>query len=260
MTQSARTDEAAAALMAEHAAGERFHAIAAEFGIGDLDQAYTAQRDFVRRQMDARHVEPVGYKIGLTSARMQEMCSTDQPIAGVILADRVHKSGVCRPLGGYGHAGLEFEIAVRMGADLTSDDPATVAAAVEAVAPAIEIIDDRNCDYAAFDLLTAVADNSWNAGVVLGPFSSPWPDLAAATGVVSADGEEIDRGAGRDILGHPFNSVAWLADHLARQGERLRAGDLVMTGSMVTTKFPTAACRYLFEVEGLGEVGLELAG
>jgi len=72
------------------------------------------------------------------------------------------------------------------------------------------------------------------------------------------DGEIIDRGFGRDVLGHPFHSVAWLATHLAEMGTALRAGDIVMTGNLVTTKFPDRSAAYRFDLAGLGAVELSI--
>jgi 2-keto-4-pentenoate hydratase len=93
---------------------------------------------------------------------------------------------------------------------------------------------------------------------VLGDFTPSFPDLAAIEAVVSVDSEIIDRGFGRDVLGHPFHSVAWLATHLATQGSRLRKGDIVMTGSVVTTKFPERSTRYHYELTGCGAVELSV--
>jgi 2-oxo-3-hexenedioate decarboxylase/2-keto-4-pentenoate hydratase len=162
----------------------------------------------------------------------------------------------------YGRMGVEFEIAVRLKRDLAPKGVpslAEVAAAVDAVCPAVEIIDDRRADYRALDALSLIADNSWNAGVVLGEFVHAWPDLAAVEGVVSVDGTPLDRGSGGDVLGHPFQPVAWLASHLAAQGGGLRAGDVVMTGSIVTTKFPDRPASYRFDVQGLGSVVLTVS-
>jgi 2-oxo-3-hexenedioate decarboxylase/2-keto-4-pentenoate hydratase len=53
--------------------------------------------------------------------------------------------------------------------------------------------------------------------------------------------------------------VAWLAGHLAAQGGGLRAGDVVMTGSIVTTKFPARPTSYRFDLEGLGSVAATVA-
>jgi 2-keto-4-pentenoate hydratase len=106
------------------------------------------------------------------------------------------------------------------------------------------------------DVLSLIADNSWNAGMVMGEFRTTWPDLAAIEGIVFQDGSAIDRGHGRDVLSHPFYSVAWLAAHLDQTGEVLSAGDIVMTGNLVTTKFPISSSAYRFEVQGLGNVEL----
>lgn len=256
------TIKAAEALMQEHRSGVKFRPLGAAFAIADVDQAYAVQREHVRLQMQARGCAAAGYKIGLTTKRMQEMCGIDSPIAGVVLKDRVHASGARVRAAAYGKIGLEFEIAVRLSRDLRPDgralSVADVAAAVDAVCPAIEIIDDRHADYRGLEVLSVIADNSWNAGIVLGAFAPAWPDLAAIEGVVSLDGKPIDRGTGRDVLGHPFHAVAWLAGHLAKAGAGLRAGDIVMTGNTVTTKFPDRPSAYRFELIGLGAVDLAI--
>jgi 2-keto-4-pentenoate hydratase len=249
-------------LMNEHQSGARYHPFAAAFGIANVDDAYAVQREYVRLQMQSRGTGVAGYKIGLTSKRMQEMCGIDSPNSGVILQDRVHGSGATLSAAAYGRIGLEFEIAVRIGRDLLLDGhpftPEDVAAAVDAVCPAIEVIDDRNADYGTLEALSLIADNSWNAGIVLGEFARPWPDPASTQGIVFVDGAAIDRGSGRDVLGHPFHAVAWLAGHLADSGTGLRAGDVIMTGSVVTTKYPDRPAAYRFEAVGLGGVELTL--
>jgi len=131
---------------------------------------------------------------------------------------------------------------------------AAVLAAVAAVAAAVEVVDDRAADYQQLDMRSLVADNSWNAGVILGAWHEQWPDLALLAGIVERNGEELDRGHGRDVLGHPFHALTWLANHLAESGEGLRAGDVVATGSIVPTRFPTGPEQYRYSVETLGEV------
>jgi 2-keto-4-pentenoate hydratase len=254
--------KAAEMLIGEHQSGARFRPFASTLAITGVDGAYAVQREYVRFQMQHRGTGVAGYKIGLTSKRMQEMCKIDSPIAGVVLADRVHGSGAALDPSAYGRVGVEFEIAVRIGRDLLPDErPLTledVTAAADAVCPAMEIIDDRNADYGALEVLSLIADNAWNAGIVLGAFVRPWPDLASIEGVVFLDGKVIDRGSGCDVLGHPFHAVAWLAGHLAGAGTRLRAGDIVMTGSVATTKFPDGPVAYRFDALGLGAVEVTL--
>jgi 2-keto-4-pentenoate hydratase len=258
----ADTGKAAGMLMREHAGGATFHPFAADLGIATLEDAYAVQREYVRLLTQSRGTKAGGYKIGLTTPRMQGMCGIDSPVAGVILQDRVHASGAIIDASAYGRVGLEFEIAVRLSQDLVpgahAPTIADVAAAVDGVCPAIEIIDDRGADYRKLDAFSLIADNAWNGGIVLGDFTPSFPDLAAIEAVVSVDGEIIDRGFGRDVLGHPFHSVGWLAVHLAAQGSRLREGDIVMTGSVVTTKFPDRSTRYHYELTGCGVVELSV--
>jgi 2-keto-4-pentenoate hydratase len=206
----------------------------------------------------AAHGEPAGYKIGLTSKPMQAFCGIDHPIAGVVLASRVHRSGARIRRADFGRLGLEFEIAVRIRADVPASTTPLAAAAIAphigGVGAAIELVDDRGADYTNLDVRSLVADNSWNGGIVVSEFAASWPDLEAVLGKATRDGAPIGEGHGRDILGHPFNSVAWLAAHLAARGEMLKAGQVVMTGSVMKTVFPTEPASYSFAFDGLGAV------
>ena len=249
-------------LMQEHVSRHRFEPFAARHGIDTLARAYQVQREYVARQAAVRRVGRAGYKIGLTSPAMQAMCGIDTPVAGVVLADRVHVSGVRLSLADPVRFGIECEIAVRLERDLPSVGRAFTLAdvqdAVGAVAPAFEIVDDRHCDYRTLDVGSLVADNAWNAGIVLGEFRTDWPELADVVGRVFVDDAVLDQGRGRDVLSHPLLPVVWLANHLAGAGSGLLAGEVVMTGSLVTTKFPVGPGAYRFEVSGLGAVEVTL--
>lgn len=251
-----RAEEAAAALVRDHAEKRKIVPFARQYGATDLEGAYAIQAAYLKR-LDATHGRRVGYKIGLTSKRMQEMCGVDHPNSGVVFESRLHASGATLSLSKLLHLGIEFECCARLGTSLaprgkpyTMDE---VAAAVEAVCPAFEVIDDRNSDY-PLDLLSLVADNSWNEGNVLGEFRASWPDLATARSILECDGKVIDRGVGRDVLSHPFEPLRWLANHLNARGETLKKGEIVLTGSWVTTRFPKAGERYRHTIEGVGSV------
>ena len=248
---------AAETLLAAHKANLQFKTLGPPDRPATISDAYDIQQRFVTLLRD-QHGDAVGYKVGLTSAAMQTFCGIDHPIAGVVLARRVVQSGATVRRADYGRLGLEFEIAVR----LKSDVPVTgMPFTAEAIAPhiggvgaAIEIVDDRSADYASLDVLSLVADNSWNAGIVLSEFAATWPDLADVPGRATRDRVAIGEGHGRDILGHPFNSVAWLATQLASRGVGLKAGEVVMTGAVMKTVFPDGDAGYRFELEGIGLV------
>ena len=94
---------------------------------------------------------------------------------------------------------------------------------------------------------------------MVGHWQSAPPDLQSRRGRVSCNGERIDEGRVGDALEHPFASVHWLAVELARRGHVLRAGQVVMTGSIVRTRFATAGQRWTYEVDGLGSVQASFA-
>jgi 2-keto-4-pentenoate hydratase len=126
--------------------------------------------------------------------------------------------------------------------------------------PALELADDRNADYSTLpgNALMMIADNAWNEGAVLGKPVRQWRDidLAALQGVATINAANVGAGHGRDVMGHPLDALAWLANHLAARGLGLWRGDVVITGSLVTSKFPKAGDRVLFEAGALGAVEL----
>ena len=257
---SVDVEKAAAMLVRDHAQKRRIVPFARDYGATDLAGAYAIQAAFVKR-LEATLGRRVGYKIGLTSRRMQEMCGVNHPNSGVVFEKRLHNSGVVLALSRLGRLGIEFECCARMGTSLAPRaQPYTleeVSAAVEAVCPAFEVIDDRNSDY-PLDLLSLVADNSWNEGNVLGEFKSTWSDLGTAKSVLECNGKVIDEGKGSDVLGHPFEPLRWLANNLNELGQTLKAGEIVLTGSWVTTRFPKAGERYRYTIEGIGAVELSI--
>src|SRR5438874_12407205 len=108
---------AAQSLLAEHRAKARFQSLGPPDAPATISDGYDIQEKYVALLRD-RHGEPAGYKVGLTSAAMQAFCGIDHPIAGVVLASRVHPSGVAVARPDFGRLGLEFEIAVRIGSDV----------------------------------------------------------------------------------------------------------------------------------------------
>jgi 2-keto-4-pentenoate hydratase len=204
----------------------------------------------------------VGYKIGCTSAVMQRYLDIPHPCAGGVFAKGVHDSGARLNASDYVRVGVECEIAVRLARDLpASAAPFTaekVASAIGAYHPAIEIVDDRYVKWETMGAPTLVADDFFAAGCVLGEAvaRSKAPDLLHVTGRAVINGVEAGRGTGADVLGHPHNALAWLANHLAAEGRGLHAGQIVLTGSLVKTVWLGAGDHVVMELEGLGSVAV----
>jgi 2-keto-4-pentenoate hydratase len=208
----------------------------------------------------------VGHKIGCTSAVMQQYLRIPHPCSGGVFANGVQQSGVVLRHADFVRVGVECEIAVRLGRDLDPADAPftadTVWQAIEAYLPAVEIVDDRYADWRGIGAPTLVADDFFAAGCVLGqPVSrSSAPDLLMLVGRAAINGVEVGQGTGADVLGHPHNALAWLANHLAFGGNSLRAGAFVLTGSLVQTVWLAADDKVVMDLSRLGTVTADFRG
>ena len=263
------TDEtvrsAARYLLDAHHARERFGPIPGSVAPRSVSDAYAVQDAFV--SLKTRQAGPAaGYKLALTSPQMRHMVGHDDSIAGVLLRAGLQRTPAKVRASDYTRLLVEFEIGLELGADLPAAQAPYarhgVASAVSAVMPALELADDRHADYTclAQNFLHLIADNAWNEGAVLGPPNRDWQrlDLADLRGIATINGIQVGEGRGGDALGHPLEALAWLANHLARRSRSLRQGDVVITGSLVTSKFPRAGDRVQFSIEHLGRVDLAI--
>src|SRR5712664_1459272 len=218
-------------------------------------------QDAVHKLLAADLGALVGYKIGCTSPVMQQYLDIPHPCGGGVFAKGVFDSGASLSTKDFVRVGVECEIAVRLGRDLAlTEEPFTaewVAESIEAYLPAIEIVDDRYVDWQTLGAPTLVADDFFAAGCVLGnPVArSAAPDLLSVIGRALINGHEVGQGSGADVLGHPHHALAWLANHLASDGNALRAGEFVLTGSLVKTVWLSAGDSVVMELSGLGMVG-----
>ena len=237
----------------------RLHSLPADIAPRNEAEGYRVQRavhDLLLPSAGAM----VGYKIGCTSAVMQQYLNIPHPCGGGVFARGVHDSGASLQLRDYVRVGVECEIAMRLGRDLLpAQAPFTaeaVAQAIEAYHPAIEIVDEPYADWSSLGAATLVADDFFAAGCVLGkPMArSAAPDLLGVVGRAIVNGAEAGRGTGADVLGHPHNPLAWLANHLAEEGRGLRAGQIVLTGSLVKTVWLEANATVTMDLSGLGAV------
>ena len=203
-----------------------------------------------------------GHKIGCTSRVMQEYLKIDEPCSGAMHAANIVEAFSERPHAIFHTPGVECEIAVRLGRDLPPSgapfDRAAVADAVEACMPSIEIVDDRWSDFQGVSTPSMIADDFFNWGSAIGAPVANWRnlDMEAMEGVMFVNGEEVGRGHGRDVLGHPFEVLTWLANSLASRGRGLRAGEVVTTGSLVKTAWCEPGDEVRIAIEGLGETGI----
>ena len=257
-------DATARACFEMHRLRARYRPLDAALRAAPLDDAYRVQDALHRLMAEAGRGEVAGWKIALTSKAMQQMTGVDQPAAGAIFSTAVLASPARVDLAAYHHLGVEFEVAVRLGDDLPSSGGpwtrAWVADRVAACLPAFELVEDGGADYKTLDAFTLVAQNTWNGGVVLGAPVTTWRgvDLERAVTRAWLNDEAAGQGKTGDALGHPFEAVAWLANLLNGRGGMLGRDMIVMTGSSITTKFPSPGDRVRFAIDDLGDATLEV--
>ena len=250
----------AAALIAENRLRRtQFAALPAPLVPRDEAAGYRIQ-DLVHTTLHASYGALSGHKIGCTTKVMQEFLKIDQPCAGRVFAAHVHHGAALVRRDDYVRPGVECEIAVVLGTDLPATGApysrSSVAAAVGGVMAAIEIVDDRYADFRSLGAPTLIADDFFNAGSVLSAPVRDWRglDLAAIAGGMTINGRDVGRGRGAQIMGHPLEALAWLANLRARERHPLRAGEFVSLGSIVETKWIDAGDRVAVEIDGLGRV------
>ena len=184
-----------------------------------------------------------GYKIGCTTAVQQAHVGIPRPCGGGMLAAQVFEGGARLHHAEYRRPGIECEIGLRMAADAPADgapyDRESIAPFVGEAMAAAEIVDDRYRDYHSWPAAPLIADDFFNAGCVLGEaVAADAVDLAAMRGTTTVNGVQAGSGTGAAVMGHPYAALAWLANVLAETGQALRAGHVVLTGSLVQTQWP----------------------
>jgi 2-keto-4-pentenoate hydratase len=222
-----------------------------------IDEAYAAQEVYYRL------AEPLygavgGAKVATTTKVMQQLMGIAHPCGGAIFARTIHTSPANLRTTDFVNLRIESEIALELGADLpASSAPWTregVAPAVAGAMPAFELIEDRNADYIHTDVRSLIVENCWNGGVVIGKAKVvPVAVLVGIAGRLTVGGKMAGEGRAED----PCATLAWLANHLAKRGRDLKAGMVVITGSLIPTVSIASGERAVFTVDGLGETVMD---
>jgi 2-oxo-3-hexenedioate decarboxylase len=220
------------------------------------DEGYDVQAASFARRL-ARGERQVGVKMGFTSrAKMVQMGVSDM-IWGRLSDAMLVEDGGEIDLADYVHPRVEPEIAFLLGASLHGPITAVEAlAAVEAVAPAMEIIDSRYRKF-KFSLADVVADNCSSSGFVVGAWQNPDADLSNLGMVMEFNGRPVQIGSSGAILGHPVRALAAAA---RLSTEPLEAGWIVMAGGATAAEAIRPAIHVRNMVQELGAVAFSVAG
>jgi len=224
----------------------------AELVPADAAAAYAVQ-DLVARELG----RIVGWKVGAAGPEAEPNCA---PLFADLVAASPARFAAARfPLGG-----IEGELAFRFGRDLPARaEPYgadEVWQAVDTLHPAIELVDSRFADFRAQDKQALLADNQSNGAFCHGAGIKDWRrvDFLAQPARVVIDDQEVARAVGGNAAGHPKRLLAWLANHCARRGYGLAAGDIVTTGTHTGLVFAEPGAAASVRFAGIGEASLTL--
>jgi 2-keto-4-pentenoate hydratase len=225
-----------------------------------LEQAYALQEQLAQALI-GRGERVVGYKVGFTTAALQERHGVTEPVLGFLLASGVFGSGDAVPLSRFVAIGVEVEIAFLLRSELAGPGvtPASALLAVEGAMPSFELIDFRLGGTPRG--VDVVADGVYANAIVLGRPLTPVGglDLALEGVVFEQDGQIVATQTAAEVLGNPLVSLAWAANALGRMGRGLRAGDIVLTGSISRVLRPAAGQSVRASFTRLGSVGCRFA-
>ena len=236
---------------------------------GDVEAAYAVQSAWVANQV-AAGARVVGRKIGLSNPVVQAQFGVGQPDFGVLLDTMACAARAPVDIARTLQPKIEAEIAFVLAEDLDGDviGRAEVAAATAYVVAALEIVDSRIAGW-DISIVDTVADNASSGLFVLGDRKQGLGRLDLADcamtmrkggeggmqgGAGGQDGDVVSTGRGAAVLGHPLASVAWLAATVRDLGRPLRAGEVILSGSLGPMVPVAPGDVFLADISGLGQV------
>lgn len=223
-----------------------------------VQDAYEVQRLSVLRRIE-RGERRLGIKMGLTSKAKMAQVGVKEMTWGRLTDEMLIEEGGHAERSRFIHPRAEAEIAFLIGKPLAGKVTLPEAfAAIDGVAAAIEIIDSRYKDF-KFSLTDVIADNSSSSAFAVGHWNPSGTDVANLGMTLEFDGRPISIGSSAAILGHPMRSVVAAAALLARYGDSLQPGDVLLSGAATAAEPLKPGTRVRVRVEKLGACGFYIS-
>ena len=221
------------------------------------NDAYAVQYELIERLKGQGEVVR-GHKVALTTRAARAHLGVDEPCFGHILDSRVYANGAEVPLAELADPHCEAEIAFMLGEDLKGPGvtPAQVMAATRAVLPAIELV-DLKVQGDGIRAADVIAHQALHGGVIIGSrlIDLATVDLQYEGVTVEYNGHLGGSGTGSEVMGNPINPIAWLANKMAEFDDYLKAGEIIISGSVVTPVRVQAGSNINITFTRLGSVG-----
>lgn len=213
-----------------------------------IAEGYAVQQ-LVDAEFRASGRQAIGWKIGHTRP---------EPMIGIIYADSLLEDAATLDLKAACAPKVEGEVLLQIATVPPVDaDDKTLMRSLALVELAIEIADSRISGWPG-QLGHGIADNACcgrmvRSGQAVAPNAI---DLAEVEMQLLADGEVIAQGKGSNCMGGALKVYRWFIEDSARCGRTLRAGDIILTGSMAVPTPMMASSGYEVIVDGLGKLSI----
>jgi len=222
-----------------------------------IREAYEVQKQNVARRL-ARGEKRVGIKMDFTSRTKMMQMGVDDMICGRLTDGMLIEDGGTTSIKRYVNPHVEPELAFLLKRELMGNvTPMQALSAVEAIGPALEIVDSR-IKSSRFSLTDVVGDNCASSGFVVGPWHSPDIDFSNLGIVMSFDGRAQSIGSTAAILGHPLRSLVAAARFAAETDEPLQTGWIVMAGAGSEAQALSGGIWVQCEIQHLGRTGFSV--
>ncbi len=229
--------------------------------------AYSMQEKQLEKRL-ALGESQVGWKMGLTSEAKRQQMNLDSPLYGFLTEKMQIQSGGTFSLKGKIHPKIEPEVAFWIGQDLSgSPTREQVLKACRGVCSCLEILDSRYEQFKYFSMEDVIADNSSSSDFILGPWHEDLNNLDLtnlsmdmSAKEMSADQKVSQKGNSKDISGDPVLSVIQLCELLAKRGQILKSGSIVLAGAATVAIELKAGMRIDLTVQGLPPVSVKIEG
>ena len=219
-------------------------------------EAYNAQYHFLCTLQPAETVS--GHKVALTTKASRDHLGVHEPCYGHILSTCVYENNAEVPIGSLTSPHIEAEVAFVLGEDLRGPGvtPVDVMRATLGVMPSLELV-DLKVQGEGVSANDVIIHNSLHGGLVVGSRLCPLEglDLQYEGVTVELNGQLHGSGTGFEVMGNPINPVVWLANKLAEFGDYLRAGETIISGSMVIPAELTPGDSVTATYSRMGSVG-----
>ncbi|MFK8068544.1 MAG: 2-oxopent-4-enoate hydratase [Gammaproteobacteria bacterium] len=223
-----------------------------------IEDAYQISTRLLERRLDAGE-KLIGKKIGVTSKAVQNLLNVHQPDFGYLTDAMVCQDGIIPITEKMIQPKAEGEIAFILKKDLKGPGVTTadVLQATDFVVPCFEIVDSRIRDW-KIKIQDTISDNASCGYFALGnQTANPKKlDLSTVGMVVEKNGHVVATGAGAAALGSPLTCVAWLANTLGQFDISLKAGEVILSGSLVPLIPVESGDHMTVHIGGIGSTSL----